>query len=235
MATYDRTKADDAPFTPGTDRVYPDGCMFDDSAPDSVDEGDVGVPRMSANRNQYVTIRDAAGNERGANVDASGNLQVAQSAHDSLNANANLQVANSDAPGGAGAVSSSTPRVTLASDDPAVSALQRRTDTVQQDTTITAATETTILNATASKFHDLYFLFISNRSTTFVYATLRNNSDADSPTIEIPIACPPEQAVGFVLPPQAGLKQDAANDPWTLQSSSAVTALEVIAMAVEHT
>lgn len=33
---------------------------------------------------------------------------------------ANLQVGNTDAPGGAGAVSASTPRVTLASDDPAV-------------------------------------------------------------------------------------------------------------------
>ena len=31
---------------------------------------------MSANRNQYVTIRDAAGNERGLNIDANGELGI---------------------------------------------------------------------------------------------------------------------------------------------------------------
>ena len=41
------------------------GAEFDDTAPDSVDEGDVGRLRISANRNLYVTLRDAAGNERG--------------------------------------------------------------------------------------------------------------------------------------------------------------------------
>lgn len=70
-------KVDDDAFTPATDKVLPIGAMFDDSAPDSVNEGDVGIPRMSANRNIYLQIRDAAGNERGANVDKSGNLAVA--------------------------------------------------------------------------------------------------------------------------------------------------------------
>jgi hypothetical protein len=68
---------DDAAFTPGTTSVTPIGAMFDDASPDSVNEGDGGVVRMSANRNLYQTIRDAAGNERGANVDASGQLAVA--------------------------------------------------------------------------------------------------------------------------------------------------------------
>ena len=67
---------DNAAFTPGTDAVTPTGFMFDDVAPDSVNEGDVGVGRMSANRNQYVTIRDAASNERGLNVDANGEIGV---------------------------------------------------------------------------------------------------------------------------------------------------------------
>jgi hypothetical protein len=69
-------QTDDAAFTPGVDDVTPAGFFFDDVAPDSVDEGDIGAGRMSANRNQYTTIRDAAGNERGANVDAANNLQV---------------------------------------------------------------------------------------------------------------------------------------------------------------
>lgn len=65
---------DDAAFTPGSDSGAPAMGLFDDVAPDSVNEGDVGAVRMSANRNLYSTIRDAAGNERGANVDASNRL-----------------------------------------------------------------------------------------------------------------------------------------------------------------
>ncbi len=70
------THVDDAAFAPATDDVVPIAGVFDDAAPDSVDEGDAGAVRMSANRNLYMRIRDNAGNERGANVDASGNLNV---------------------------------------------------------------------------------------------------------------------------------------------------------------
>lgn len=67
---------DDAAFTPGSTSVTPIGAMLDNTTPDSVDEGDVGVVRMSANRNLFVSLRDAAGNERGLNVDASGQIAV---------------------------------------------------------------------------------------------------------------------------------------------------------------
>lgn len=67
---------DDAAFTPAVTNITPMGAFFDDVAPDSVDEGDGGVVRMSANRNLYSTIRDAAGNERGLNVDAAGAIAV---------------------------------------------------------------------------------------------------------------------------------------------------------------
>ena len=82
--------ADDAAFTAGTTSVTPAGAMFDDVTPDSVNEGDAGVVRMSANRNLYTTIRDAAGNERGANVNASGELQVAATGTVTANAGTNL-------------------------------------------------------------------------------------------------------------------------------------------------
>lgn len=71
---------DDSAFTPASSSVTPMGAVFDDTAPDSVDEGDIGAPRMSANRNLYNTIRDAAGNERGANVTAANALVVDGSA-----------------------------------------------------------------------------------------------------------------------------------------------------------
>lgn len=67
---------DDAAFTPGSGSITPAGFLFDDTSPDSVNEGDAGIGRMSANRNVYVTVRDAAGNERGLNIDASGNMGV---------------------------------------------------------------------------------------------------------------------------------------------------------------
>lgn len=50
--------------------------QFDDTSPTAITENQFGNVRMSANRNIYGTIRDAAGNERGANVDASNRLQV---------------------------------------------------------------------------------------------------------------------------------------------------------------
>ncbi|UCD58217.1 MAG: hypothetical protein JSV16_03645, partial [Candidatus Hydrogenedentota bacterium] len=67
---------DDAAFTPGSTAFTPAGGTFDDTAPDSVDEGDGGAFRMSSRRELYVQIRDAAGNERGLNVDASGNIGI---------------------------------------------------------------------------------------------------------------------------------------------------------------
>ena len=71
---------DDAAFTPATSSVTPAGAFFDDVTPDSVDEGDIGALRMSANRNLYATLRDAAGNERGVNVTAGNALTVDGSA-----------------------------------------------------------------------------------------------------------------------------------------------------------
>ena len=48
--------------------------QFDDVAPTSITENFFGNLRMSANRNLYNTLRDAAGNERGANIDAANRL-----------------------------------------------------------------------------------------------------------------------------------------------------------------
>lgn len=70
---------DDAVFTPASNRVLPIAGTFDDTTPDSVDEGDAGIVRMSANRNLYVRIRDNAGNERGLNIDSSGRLTESNS------------------------------------------------------------------------------------------------------------------------------------------------------------
>lgn len=45
---------DDSAFTPGTSRVHPIGLQADETSTDSIDEGDIGAPRMSLDRKQYV-------------------------------------------------------------------------------------------------------------------------------------------------------------------------------------
>lgn len=53
---------------------------FDDTSPTAITENSFGAIRMSVRREVYSQIRDAAGNERGANVTAGGALQVDGSA-----------------------------------------------------------------------------------------------------------------------------------------------------------
>jgi hypothetical protein len=114
---------DDAAFTPATSEVLPVGFTFDNTSPDSVDEGDIGAARMSANRNIYVNIRDNAGNERGLNIDASGQLA------------ANVAMMNGVAVTmGNGASGTGVQRVTLANDSTGVLA------TVSTVTTVTNIT-----------------------------------------------------------------------------------------------
>lgn len=67
---------DDAAFTPGSGKGVAIMGMADMTGPDSVDEGDIGAVRMTLARELLVSVRDAAGNNRGLNVDASGNIGV---------------------------------------------------------------------------------------------------------------------------------------------------------------
>lgn len=116
------THTDDAAFTPATDDGVPAFAMFDDVTPDSVDEGDAGILRMSANRNLYSTIRDAAGNERGANVNASNEMLVKATDSDAL-----LTTIDADTSTLAAAVSAGQFQVDIAADSTAglaTSALQ---------------------------------------------------------------------------------------------------------------
>jgi hypothetical protein len=71
---------DEDAFTPGTSSVGTVGYLVDEVAPDSAPEGSSAAPRMSLNRVPYAQLRDAAGNERGANVTAGNALVVDGSA-----------------------------------------------------------------------------------------------------------------------------------------------------------
>lgn len=62
FAVQDSEKvADDAAFTAGTTKVQPVGFFADETATDSVDEGDVGASRMTLDRKQIVTPYAHAG------------------------------------------------------------------------------------------------------------------------------------------------------------------------------
>ena len=67
---------DSAAFTPAVDSVAMAGFEFDDVAPTAVQEGDGGAARMTSNRSVHMVMRDAAGNERGLEITASGGAEV---------------------------------------------------------------------------------------------------------------------------------------------------------------
>lgn len=60
--------ADDAAFTVGTTRVQPIGLLADETSTDSVDEGDLGAPRMTLDRKQIATLYPASGTTDGLSV-----------------------------------------------------------------------------------------------------------------------------------------------------------------------
>jgi hypothetical protein len=52
---------DDFPFTVGQDKVHAAGALYDDTSTDSVDEGDIGIVRMSSDRKLLVSASVASG------------------------------------------------------------------------------------------------------------------------------------------------------------------------------
>lgn len=113
--TWDRAYAMvNAANTTGTG-IQATGMMaqFDDVSPTAITENQFGNVRMSANRNVFVTLRDAAGNERGLNIDASnqiGTVPAGGVAHDGVDSGNPLKV-------GARAVSlGATPTAVAAAD-----------------------------------------------------------------------------------------------------------------------
>jgi len=123
-------QVDDAAFTPATSKVMMVGYEYDDTSPDTVNEGDGGAPRMSARREPYAQIRDAAGNERGVNVTAANELNVLETNSaaiaaslsvvddwdESDRAKVNPIAGQAGVAGGSGTVGATTQRVVLATD-----------------------------------------------------------------------------------------------------------------------
>ncbi len=241
---------DDAAFTPAVGSGAPAMGMFDDVSPDSVNEGDAGVVRMSANRNQYVTIRDAAGNERGLNIDASGNLTA--NINGTVTAVTTLTTltgggvahdgADSGSPVKVGCHARTTNRTAVADADRAdvlcdksgkqvmVGALRERV--VRSGViTLTNTTETTLIAAGgAGVFRDLTYLKCTNNSATLVRVDLR---DATAGTV-IDSWALAASGGGFNLTFPVPYNQATANNNWAVQLSASVTDVRCSAQAVEN-
>lgn len=76
-------KVDDSAFTIATDEVVPMGALADETATDSVDEGDVGIPRMTLDRKLLTRIVGATDANR-LDITASGEAKVIGAANDGV-------------------------------------------------------------------------------------------------------------------------------------------------------
>jgi len=72
---------DDAAFTIATDGVTAAGYLADETTPDSVDEGDIGIARMTLDRKQLNVLVDATTDSQRLAIDASGNAAVIAAAN----------------------------------------------------------------------------------------------------------------------------------------------------------
>lgn len=79
---------DDSAYTIGSDTVNPQGFLADETAPDSVDEGDIGIARMTLDRKQLGVIVSPTVDGQRMEVNAAGEAQVDVAAHALTNANA---------------------------------------------------------------------------------------------------------------------------------------------------
>lgn len=234
--------------------------QFDDVAPTSITENQFGNLRMSANRNLYGTIRDAAGNERGLNVSAGGNISVDTvttvttltgtttltpgtgagnlgKAEDAVAGSGDTGVAifgvrndaltsaQTNATGDYGSPSVDTSGILMVAGAPRA---LKGTFQVQLSNT---TTETTILAATASTFHDLYGIILANTGATTTKVSIRDDTAG---TVRMIIEVPTLETRGFMLPLDSAVPQTAVNKNLTAQCASATTSLEVTGFYVSR-
>jgi hypothetical protein len=95
-------------------------------------------------------------------------------------------------------------------------------------TTLTTTTETTIIGATVSAFNDLYSLVITNSSATSTFVDIRNTTGG---AVVMTIAAPAGDTRGFTVPVDSAMNQSTANTNWTAQLRTAVTSVNITAMA----
>ncbi len=79
---------DDTPFGIAVDPVNPQGFLADEVATDSVDEGDIGIARMTLDRKQLNVLVSPTVDSQRMEINAAGEAQVDVASHGLTNANA---------------------------------------------------------------------------------------------------------------------------------------------------
>jgi hypothetical protein len=248
---------DDAAFTPATSRVVMVGAELDDTSPDSVDEGDGGALRMSANRNLYTQIRDLSA-ERSAAVTAANALKVDNSAvtqpvSGTVTANAGTGSFTSAGDVASDAADSGNPvkvggqarttlptavadadRVNFIADDlgrQVVMPFAPRDLIVHNRISLTSTTETTLISAGgAGVFRDLLFVILSNESASEVRVDIR---DATGGTVRLSVDLAADGG-GAVVKLPVPLTQATANNAWSAQLSAAVSTVYITAICINQ-
>lgn len=231
---------DDAAFTPATSKVAMIGAQLDDTTPDSVDEGDAGALRMSANRNLYVRIRDNAGNERGLNIDAAGAL--AATVTNATAANLNAAVVGSVAHDGVdagnpvkvGGIARSSEQTAVANADRVNAAYDlvgkqivlpyaNPENMVSGTASATGTADTAVIAAGGAGVRNyITSIFINNSSATNTFVNLK-----DGTTIVAVIPAPANSGAVIALPvPLRG----TANTAFNFASAAGVTTMNVSAV-----
>lgn len=103
---------------------------------------------------------------------------------------------------------------------------------VFQTTTITSSTsETTVLAAAASTFHDVYGVIVANTSATATDITFK---DATTGTTRFNIYAPAGDTRGFMLPIDAAYTQATVNNNWTATCGTSVASVKITMFAVKN-
>jgi len=179
------------------------------------DVGGVHYPRVK------ITDGTADGNTH-AKVDSAGGLSVGgQVAHDAADSGNPVKIGGKAFDGANLTAVADDDRVNTRHDKLGrivVTPHQTRGHIGRQATTISNTTETTIVTAAASVYHDLLSLTITNASATDVVATLRDSSGGSTVAL-FAIAA----NGGITIPFPVGLNQTTVNTAWTLQLGVTVT------------
>jgi hypothetical protein len=209
--------------------------QFDDTTPTSITENQFGNLRMSANRNAYQTLRDAAGNERGLNITARNSAL--------LEGPTASGVALAAAPVTGGGLAK-TANPTAVTDGQVVNSTHDKlgkqvvVGSIRdlkgvQNTTITSSTsETTIVTAAASTFHDLYGLIITNTSSTDCEVAIK---DSTGGTTRCTFKVPGNDTRGFMQHESASINQATVNNNWTATCVTSVASIKIAALFIKNT
>jgi len=79
---------DDSAFGVATDKVNASGYLADEVSPDSIDEGDIGLARMTLDRKQLFVLVDPSTDSQRLTINAGGEAEVSLQSHNIDNSNA---------------------------------------------------------------------------------------------------------------------------------------------------